>query len=258
MLASSLISPWRNKDPRAVKDGAQMEYVYIPPPLPTFGRWCALRQKFPDESVLRTLEYERLETANIHGRVLDIGGGRKACTKPFFEQVDELDSVNIDPEIEPTYHVEPDAPFPVEDGIYDVVVCLNTLEHIYSAEFVLQEAFRVLKPNGVIFISVPFIFRIHAHPDDFFRGTPSWWKETMRRAGFSRMEIQPLIWGRYTTAGMISGYRGLLPATLQRECSYLKDLLYAVLVFRGVDRYEGRRGKRICAVSPGWFITATK
>ena len=46
-----------------------MEYVYIPPPLPTFGRWRALRRKFPDESMLRTLEYERLETANILGRV---------------------------------------------------------------------------------------------------------------------------------------------------------------------------------------------
>lgn len=235
-----------------------MEYVYTPPPLPTFGRWRALRRKFPGESVLRALEYERLETADIHGRVLDIGGGRKARTGSFIKQVDELDSVNIAPEIEPTYLVEPDAPFPVEDGAYDTAVCLNTLEHVYGAESVLREILRVLKPNGVVLISVPFIFRIHAHPDDFFRGTPSWWKETMRRAGFSRMELQPLVWGRYTTAGMISGYRGLLPAALQQECSYLKDVLYAVLVFRGVDRYEGRRGRRICAVSPGWFITATK
>lgn len=235
-----------------------MEYVYIPPPLPTFGRWRALRRKFPGESVLRALEYERLETVNIHGRVLDVGGGRKARTKPFLGQMDQFDSVNIDPEVEPTYLVEPNAPFPVEDGIYDVVVCLNTLEHVYSAEFVLQEALRVLKPNGVVFISVPFIFRIHSHPDDFFRGTPSWWKETMRRVGFSRMEIQPLVWGRYTAAGMIRLPSPLLPTTLQWKVAYLKDILYAVLTFRDVDRYEGRRGERICAVSPGWFITATK
>lgn len=235
-----------------------MEYIYTPPPLPTFGRWRALRRKYSGESVLRALEYERLETADIHGRVLDIGGGRKARTKPFLGQVDELDSVNIDPEIDPTYLVKPDAPFPVEDGTYDAVVCLNTLEHIYSSESVLREALRVLKPNGTIFIAVPFIFRIHAHPDDFFRGTPSWWKETMRRAGFSRTELQPLVWGRYTTAGTISGYRGLLPAALQQGSAYLKDIFYATVVFRDVDRYEGRRGERICAVSPGWFITSTK
>ena len=235
-----------------------MEYVYTPPPLPTFSRWAALRRKFPRESVLRTLEYEMLETADIHGRVLDVGGGRKARTKPLLGRIDRLDSVNIDPEIEPTYLVEPNAPFPVEDGIYDVVVCLNTLEHVYSAEFVLQEALRVLKSNGVIFISVPFIFRIHARPDDFFRGTPSWWKETMRRAGFSRTEIQPLIWGRYTAAGMIRLPSLLLPAALQWKSAYLKDILYAILAFRDVDRYEGQKGERICSVSPGWFITATK
>ena len=58
----------------------------------------------------------------------------------------------------------------------------------------------------------------------FFRGTPSWWKETMQRTGFSRTGLQPLVWGRYTTAGTISGYRGLLPTALQQESSYLKDI----------------------------------
>ena len=66
------------------------------------------------------------------------------------------------------------------------------------------------------------------------------------------------VWGRYTTAGAISGYRGLLPAAMKRGGAYLKDILYAVPTFRGVDRYEGRRGERICAVSLGWFIAATK
>ena len=235
-----------------------MEYIYIPPPLPTLRRWRVLRRKFPGESVLRSLEYERLEMADIHGRVLDIGGGRKARTKPFLPKTVEPDSVNIVPEIEPTYLVEPDEPFPIRDDSYDTAVCLNTLEHVYDPKFVIREIRRVLKPDGTVFITVPFIFRIHAHPDDFFRGTPSWWKETMRQVGFSRTELQPLVWGRYTTAGAISGYRGLLPAAMQRGGAYLKDILYAVPTFRGVDRYEGRRGERICAVSLGWFIAATK
>ena len=233
-----------------------MEYIYTPPPLPTFRRWRALRRKFPGASVIRSLEYERLETVAIHGRVLDVGGGRKAPTKQFLSNAVEVDSVNIDPGIDPVYLVDPDEPFPIEDETYDTVVCLNTIEHVYDAKFVIREIHRVLKPDGTAYITVPFIFRIHARPDDFFRGTPSWWKETMQRTGFARTEVQPLIWGRYTTAGTISGYRSL--KVLQEGYAYLKDIFYAVLVFRGVDRYEGRGGERICAVSPGWFIAATR
>ena len=235
-----------------------MEYVYTPPLLPTFRRWLALRRKFAGESVLRSLEYERLERANIHGRILDVGGGRKARTKPFLPEVTEPDSVNIDPNIDPTYLVEPGEPFPIGNDCYDTAVCLNTLEHVYDAKFVVREILRVLKPNGTVFIAVPFMFRVHSHPDDFFRGTPSWWEATMREAGFARTELEPLVWGRYTTADTISGNRGLLLPPLRGVGACLKDILYAWLAFRNVDRYEGRRGDRICAVAPGWFITATK
>ena len=208
--------------------------------------------------MLRALEYERLETLDITGHVLDVGGGRYARTNHFLSGAARVDSINIQVDMEPTWLVESDKPFPVKSDIYDAAVCLNTLEHIYDADLVIREIHRVLKPGSTVFITIPFIFRIHASPDDYFRGTPSWWKRTLQSVGFSRTELQPLIWGRYTTAGMVCGYRGLLPAGLQREYAHLKDMLYAWVVFRGLDRYEGRRGERVCAVSPGWFIAATK
>lgn len=235
-----------------------MEYAYVAPPLPTLARWRALRRKFPGQSVLRALEYEQLETLDITGHVLDVGGGRHARTNHFLSGAARVDSINIRADMEPTWLVEPDKPFPMESDTYDAAVCLNTLEHIYDADLVIREIHRVLKPSSTVFITVPFIFRIHASPDDYFRGTPSWWKRTLQSVGFSRTELQPLTWGRYTTAGMVCGYRGPLPAGLQRNCAYLKDILYAWLAFRGLDRYGGRRGERVCAVSPGWFVSATK
>jgi SAM-dependent methyltransferase len=233
-----------------------MDFIYTPPPLPTIARWRDNRRKFPGTSVLRALEYEKLLQTSIQGKVLDIGGGENAPYKKYLSEASVVHSVNIDPKIEPTHLLKPGEAFPFADQSYDNAVCFNTLEHVYDAKFVIDEILRVLKPGGTLHITVPFMFRIHGHPDDFFRATPSWWRETLHRAGFSRTELQPLVWGRYTTGGMITGYRGLFPR-MQFHIAHLKDWLYAKAVFRG-NSYDGRRGERICAISAGWFISGTR
>ena len=235
-----------------------MDYRYIPPPLPTLKRLSALRRHYPGQSTLRMLEYETLASKPLAGHVLDVGGGRKARYIDHLPADITIVSVNIDPAIEPTHVVPAGKPFPIPDDSIDAAISFNTLEHVYDARFLLAETLRVMKPGATAHITVPFIFRVHAHPDDYFRGTPSWWAETLRQVGFARAELTPLIWGRYTTAGMITSYRGLIPRSIQNYWAHVKDVLYAAVVFRRDTHYAGRRGDRICAVSPGWFISATK
>ena len=235
-----------------------MEYVYKDPPLPSLKRLRKLYRNNPKDSVLRVLEYETLAEKPLSGRVLDVGGGRKARYLKHLPDGLQVESVNIDPQIEPTWLIEPGAPFPMVDDSFDYVICLNTLEHIYDARGVVDEILRVLKPGGTAYVSVPFMFRIHAHPDDFFRGTSSWWKETFRRAGFSRLELQPLIWGRKTAAGLIGGYRGLMPASMNKLIAHLFDWAYAKLLIGREGNYSSARGQRICAVASGYFMAARK
>ncbi|MDT8856002.1 class I SAM-dependent methyltransferase [Paracoccaceae bacterium Fryx2] len=233
-----------------------MDYRYVDPPTPGWARWRSLYRHHAGLSVLRVLEYEKLAQQPLAGRVLDVGGGRNARYLSQLPADITLESVNIDPKIDPTHLITPGAPFPMADDSYDMSICLNTLEHVYDGAAVLAEIFRVLKPGGTVYVTVPFIFRIHAHPDDYFRATPSWWRETFRRAGFSGLTLQPLVWGRQTTAGMITGYRGPFPRG-QFHLAHLRDLAYARLTRCGAT-YSGRRGERICAVAPGWFLTGVK
>ena len=44
---------------------------------------------------------------------------------------------------------------PYEDGRFDVVVCIESLEHIYPTDFILREIRRVIKPKGTAIIDVP-------------------------------------------------------------------------------------------------------
>jgi SAM-dependent methyltransferase len=235
-----------------------MNYKYTPPDLPSFARWRDLYKRFPGSSILRVFEYEILSKTPLSGEVLDVGGGENALYSKHLPDDITLHSINIDPDIAPTHLLVPDQKFPIEDNTYGTTICLNTLEHVYDSKFMIDEIHRTLKPGGTVHITVPFIFRIHGHPDDYSRHTPSWWRETMQRAGFDSAEVKPLVWGRSTTAGMISGYRGLLPKRILIGWSHIKDILYAALMFHKETTYAGKRGERICGISPGWFISATK
>jgi len=44
---------------------------------------------------------------------------------------------------------------PYADAEFDVVVCIESLEHIYPTDFMLREIRRVLKPKGTAIIDVP-------------------------------------------------------------------------------------------------------
>lgn len=48
-----------------------------------------------------------------------------------------------------------DLPFPYPSDHFNVVTCLDTLEHVFNTDFVVSEIFRVLRPSGAAIISVP-------------------------------------------------------------------------------------------------------
>ncbi|WP_413872568.1 class I SAM-dependent methyltransferase [Albidovulum sp.] len=233
-----------------------MDFHYVVPPVPTVARWRDITGRFRGLSVLRMLQYEFLCKLPISGKVLDMGGGQKAKYLHLLPKGLEMSSVNIDPGISPTHLVQPGQTLPFSDGSFDSVICLNTLEHIYDAPAVLSELRRVVKTGGCVHVTVPFMFRIHGHPDDYFRATPSWWREAFARAGFSALEFHPLVWGRSSTASVVPGRHGAF-VRARMHLAMLFDVLTARLLLSR-DGMTGRRGESICGISPGWFMTGTK
>ena len=234
------------------------EFTLKPSPYPTFARWWSLCRKYPNLSVLRKMEYEKLENLSFSGNVLDFGGGLKSPYGTLMKGDFRIESINIDSSIEPTYLVESGEVFPIEDEKYDFVVSFNTLEHVYDPLFALGEIFRVLKAGGVAYIAVPFIFRIHAHPDDYLRATPSWWIESLKRTGFISCEISPLVWGRGITANSISSGTSLLPRKCQVHLLAVLDIFNHCIRHYFTKSYYEKFYDRIVSVSQGWFIEIRK
>jgi SAM-dependent methyltransferase len=151
-------------------------------------------------SLLRAMEYEFLARADLHGLVLDAGGGTaQSSYLPLLRVNGQVESVNIDPARQPTYVADLNQPLPLEDGRYDTVISLNTLEHVRRDVFALSELARVLKPGGRMLLFVPFLYRIHGSPSDYHRHPAPWWETTLNELGLAPT-ILPLGRGRYVAA----------------------------------------------------------
>jgi SAM-dependent methyltransferase len=51
--------------------------------------------------------------------------------------------------------VEPDAPLPLGDGLFDLVLCAETIEHVRDVQLLLSEIRRVLVPGGELALTTP-------------------------------------------------------------------------------------------------------
>jgi SAM-dependent methyltransferase len=132
---------------------------------------------------------------------------------------------------------------------------MNTFEHVYDVQFLLNEVARVLKPKGKFIASTPFLHPIHAHPDDFFRPTPSWWFESLRRAGFTEVTVAPLGWGPLSTGLIASGTHGPFRVR-QRQIALLLDLMFMKTLERGKSLEHVKEA--ILKHALGFFVTASK
>lgn len=54
---------------------------------------------------------------------------------------------------------------------YDVILCLNVLEHVYDFDTAIANLRRSLRSGGLLVVAVPFAFPLHDEPIDFWRFT---------------------------------------------------------------------------------------
>jgi len=58
-----------------------------------------------------------------------------------------------------------DRKFPINDKVYDLIICTETLEHVMHPQRVINEIKRVAKPDATLFFSMPneynFVSRIY-------------------------------------------------------------------------------------------------
>lgn len=90
---------------------------------------------------------------------------------------------------------------------YDVIFCIEVLEHCWNPVQAVENISKLLKPDGMAYISTPLINPHHDYVD-YLRYTNEWYRDVLPKFGFDSVVIHE----RTATAG-----KGLLDAFFRTE-----------------------------------------
>jgi SAM-dependent methyltransferase len=62
---------------------------------------------------------------------------------------------------------------PLKTSSVGTVLAFSVFEHVKHFWKGFEEVHRVLRPDGVLLVSTPFYFHVHAYPNDYWRFTPA-------------------------------------------------------------------------------------
>jgi SAM-dependent methyltransferase len=119
--------------------------------------------------------------------ILDVGCGNRPYQRFFAHceyvgiDVETSGRKTADKEADRFYDGE-NIPFP--DGHFHIILCTQVFEHCRNPDKLMRDIHRVLKPEGRLFFSVPFLWGEHEVPYDFRRYTSFGSKKFLEENGF--------------------------------------------------------------------------
>ncbi|MCP9860388.1 MULTISPECIES: methyltransferase domain-containing protein [unclassified Cyanobium] len=189
----------------------------------------------------------------FHGKLLDVGAG----SSPYEELIMETGRISQYIKLDfakSEYHkghsldlTWDGKTIPLQPQSIDTVLMTEVLEHVHRPGDLLREVRRVLKPGGVLFLTVPFIWPMHELPYDYHRFTPVALKAYLEEADFNVQNIQILGGWDHSLAQMLGLW--LTNRSMGERKRKIAKLLawpfYSFLLRRGQSEYKEVRNHQM-------------
>lgn len=195
----------------------------------------------------------------MRGAVVDLGGKRSNKRGTFSPPEDQAHAwwyVNLDLTTRPNIFADVTR-VPARSQSVDCIVCTEVLEHLPNPQTCVDEMHRLLRQDGLAFVSVPFFYPVHADPYDFQRFTEDGLRYQFRN--FSSVEVFRM--------GGFTGVLGLLIeigiAGVEGNTPFEKFARWAMKwVSRWLCRYDlkifGRESDPWKKFTTGYFVRAVR
>lgn len=192
---------------------------------------------------------------SFNGKLLDIGCGKMPYKNFVIEnsKVTEYIGLDIAHALQYSQTVEPDYLWdgiimPFESCSFNSAVGTEVLEHCPEPEIILKETYRVLKPNGVFFFTVPFLWNLHETPNDQYRYTPYSLDRHLSNSGFTEIEIKATGGWHGSLAQMLGLWVRRAPMTANKR-KWLSKILKPVI------QYLIKKDRTVKVLREGQMIT---
>ncbi len=150
---------------------------------------------------LNQVTYLKKFLPRIAGPILEIGSkdyGSTASFRDFYTDneyigTDLAEGKNVDLVLDLTQDTGPLRP-----NHFALGICCSVLEHVRKPWLMAENISSLIKPGGKVYISVPWVWRFHAYPDDFYRfshrGVPNCFQNSSGRRCITRPTSKANSW----------------------------------------------------------------
>lgn len=158
----------------------------------TFGKTI-----FHPQYIMNSLTGKFIEALkkNGKGKLLDVGCGRSPYKDNVLKYVESYTGVDhpkvaklYDSINKPDYYADA-SKLPFTNGSFDTVIMLQVLEYLEKPQLALNELKRVLKKDGTLILTSPFMYPLHDGKYDRNRFTKEGVIKMLQESGFSKVNI---------------------------------------------------------------------
>ncbi len=210
-----------------------------------------------DKYYIRTKIFEHINGVlpSFSGTLLDIGCGKMPYKNHILKHSKVTSYTGLDIEQALTYDVavKPDVVWdgkhmPFKNDSFDNAFGTEVLEHCPEPEVVLKEVYRVLKPGGLFFFTVPFLWNLHEVPNDEYRYTPFALKRHLSNSGFDTVTLKAMGGWHASMAQMLGLWvrRSEMSHKKRKLLSYLlKPVIKKLIKYDAVEGIVFKEGQMI-------------
>jgi SAM-dependent methyltransferase len=138
-----------------------------------------------NKSIMRITHNLFLRKKKISGRIANVGSGANIDIKNVFKEVNgkiynydyfkynkNVTRINLEKKIH------------LSKNKFDFIILFNVLEHIENYKNLINNLKKCLRKKGTLEIFVPFMFRFHEDPKDYFRPTHFYLQKLLSEKNF--------------------------------------------------------------------------